>query len=305
MTTQTTTEAAKVNPATDPKLIYPLDQAAQLFQQCRTKAFYEYFVDHRNIPIEILNQFQIGYSPPWLHSAIPELQWGPFITTKLLTTRKGSEAPFGNLYSFPYLDQNGHVISFQFRNTQDDEDGTTRYWNFPAQRKISCPPYSIVKPLVYSHPSYGDNRVITLVEGPIDVFRCVQAKLPNPQAVCGLAFNSKQLLKSFRGKRVYLMLDWDGEGRRKTFQVAMDYLTDPDRHWVDLIIINGPWQIGKDPADLSEKELKVIFEKDRITPLTYIKRWIEKGIDTGDKGQLMMAQQLLSSQNISDSLLLD
>ncbi len=270
-----------------------LEAAADLFVACRTKAFFEYFVNERRIKRETLDLFRVGYSPPWLSFNVPETLRAPFIACRLLSVRGNkTEVPFGNLYSFPYLGLNG-VRGFQFRNVQTDEDEEKRFWHLPIQTKIPFPPGKVERPTFYERPVKGIHMTTTVVEGPIDVLMCHQAKLPHPRGLSGLSINPKDFLLALRNKKVYLMLDWDTEGRRKTFQIAYQY-TQMKRPPCALTVIEGPWGHGKDPGDCTEDELKEIHTGYRYTPAQFVNRWISRGLDPLDPYQTKLAQRLLS-----------
>lgn len=269
-----------------------LEAAADLFVSCRTQAFYEYFVEERHITLETLDLFRVGYSPPWLAFNIPDTLRGPFIACRLLTLRGNKvEVPFANLYSFPYWGPEG-VRGFQFRNVQTEEEEDKRFWHLPVKDRLPFPPGKIERPTFYERPVTENSRTTTVVEGPTDVMMCHQAKLPHPRGLSGLSINPKDFLNALRNKKVYLMLDWDAEGRRKTFQIAYEYLQ-MHRPPCELIIIEGPWGHGKDPGDCQEKELKEIHSKNRFTAAAFVKRWISRGIDSEDEQQAEMAERLL------------
>lgn len=272
--------------------INPLDTAAELFVSCRTEAFWHYFLEERDFTKATLNTFRVGYSPPWLGFDVPDTLKGAFLSCRLLANRNNKiEAPFGNLYSFPYLTNEG-VIGFQFRNVQTEEEEDKRFWHLPIQNHLPFPPGKVEKPLFYERPVKGVPSTTTVVEGPTDVLMAFQAKLPHPRGLSGLSINSRDFLFALRGKKVYLMLDWDAEGRRKTFQIAHEYMR-LKRPPCDLTVIEGPWGFGKDPADLTEAELKKIHKDCRFTPKQFVKRWIDKGIDTEDPAQIDIAERLL------------
>lgn len=269
-----------------------LEVAAELFVACRTEAFYDYFVTERRIKRETLNLFRIGYSPPWLNINLPETLRAPFIACRLLSIRANKiEVPFGNLYSFPYLGLDG-IRGFQFRNVQTDDDEEKRFWHLPIQTKIPFPPGKVERPMFYERPVTGYRLTTTIVEGPLDVLMSYQAKLPHPRGLSGLSINPKDFLFTLRNKKVYLMLDWDAEGRRKSFQIAYQYVQ-MKRAPCDLTIIEGPWGCGKDPGDCTEEELRKIHQGCRYTPAQFVNRWISRGLDPLDPHQIKVARQLL------------
>ena len=275
-----------------------LEAATDLFIASRTEAFYEYFISERRITKETLDTFRIGYSPPWLALDIPETLRAPFIACRLLSVRGNKlEVPFGNLYSFPYLGQNG-VRGFQFRNVQTEENEDQRFWHLPIQTKIQFPPGKVERPMFYERSVKGDPMTTTIVEGPTDVLIAHQAKLPHPRGLSGLSINPKDLLSTLRTKKVYLMLDWDAEGRRKSFQIAYEY-AQMKKPPCELVIIEGPWGEGKDPADCSEERLKEIHTTCRFTPAEFVNRWISRGLDPADPYQTELAQRLLCRKSLT------
>lgn len=282
------------NAVNDPQ-IRPLEIANRIFQTSRTNYFYKYFSEERGIKPETLNLYKVGYCPPWLVECIPAELIQPLMAVQLLerNNRGRVETRYGNLFTFPYLSFSG-ICGFQFREVDTyhaPEELSTRYCNLTYTNSIPYPPYKIGKPSFYGLPTLEDE--MTVVEGPTDVHLCHQAGLPNPQGLCGLTIKPDDFLKAVAGKKVFLMLDWDAEGRRKTFQIALTYLQRKSKRGTKLIIVKGPWGKGKDPADLSQTHLLDIFANEQLTPEKFAQEWLYRSIDQDDPTQKRLASKLL------------
>jgi len=269
---------------------------AEIFMNCRDDNFWKYFNDRR-ISYDIVDKFKIGFSPPW-EVLISENKFLPGLrSTGFVIQRLGRNIqPYTNLFTFPYFFYNSQkeeeIVGFMFRAKEEDEE--PRYRNLPTKSSLPFAPWRIIKPSYYGLADALDYDSVTLVEGPFDMFRCIQAGLPNPIALAGMEVSLDTLIPMIRGKTAYLFLDWDKGGRKKMLDISLNYMRNPNKFDCQMELVVGKYGEGKDPADMTEDQIKEIFDNNRCSPEDFVHRYISKSIDPTDSYQVFLANNLLS-----------
>ncbi|MDF7825801.1 DNA primase [Pontiellaceae bacterium B12227] len=178
------------------------------------------YMEERDLPTEIIKDFQIGYAPQgWeelLGRAVkkgydPEqLEAAGLVVPSDRNGKKSHYDRFRNRVMFPICDQMGRVIGFSGRIMNKAEKGA-KYVNSPEtllfkKNRVLFAFDKARKPIV-------ESRQAIVVEGQIDAIRCHQAGLDNVVASQGTALteNHAKMIKRYADE-VILVLDSDAAG---------------------------------------------------------------------------------------------
>ena len=178
----------------------------------------DYLLKDRGLKMEIIKEFQLGYSPensyPLSNFLIGKKKFSP----KMIQTA-GIGIPSGaNIYDrfsgrviFPLFDHRGNPIGFAGRVLPWDKRDTGKYINSPE-----TPLYhksSVLFGLNLTRPLIKKKKVAIVVEGELDLISSYQAGIKNVVAIKGSALTEDQvrLLSRFAPKFI-LALDSDFAG---------------------------------------------------------------------------------------------
>lgn len=178
------------------------------------------YLEERELPDEIIREFQIGYAPnEWEGLLSRAVKKG--VDTELLeaaglvvpSDRKGQSRHydrFRNRIMFPICDQMGRVIGFSGRIMNKAEKGA-KYVNSPET--LIFHKNRVLYAFDKARKAIVDSRQAIVVEGQIDAIRCHQAGLNNVVASQGTALteNHARLIKRYADE-VVLVLDADAAG---------------------------------------------------------------------------------------------
>lgn len=185
----------------------------------------KYLEDTRKIPENIINDFQIGYSPKFstvLYDYISEYMVKSKLSFfKLEKLKVFSEKNYDLLngrITFPIYDEYDRVVGFSGRTL----DGNIKYLNSKQtdifnKGKILYNLNNIIK-------NKEDNIVI--VEGFFDVVTAHKNGITNAVATMGIAFTQLhiKLLNKYKIKKIYLGFDSDDAGKKTTNQTAKELI---------------------------------------------------------------------------------
>ena len=173
------------------------------------------YLKERNIPLEQIEKFQIGYAPldgkatvAYLQAKKHSLKTIEDIGVAFAQLEGTSDRNAGRLI-FPLFDPSGRAVGFSARRLQDD--GTSKYINSP-ETKIFHKGETLYNyhnaSKIARHEGY-----IYLLEGFMDVMALSKCGLP-AVALCGTALTKEQieLLKRLRAE-IRVCLDGDAPGQ--------------------------------------------------------------------------------------------
>lgn len=283
--------------------------AARLFVGSRNRAFWNYFAG-RGVARDTLDTFQIGYVPARPLLACLPLRAHAFLAVRLLDRRYyqatgALRARHTQSYSFPYV-EGGDVLGMVFRSAGGELEESFRYCNLERQDEVPVAPGRVVSPTFYGEDGAMAADHITVVEGPVDMLRAWQAGIPNPVALCGLGVGDDRVLDLLREPRtVTLFLDWDAEGRRRTFGLALRFLryqreqerageSDPCARFPGHLQVVSP-QDGltwDDPgAAPSDDALIEIYDRRRFSFHEHVDRMLKKSLDLAEPWHRRIAKR--------------
>lgn len=230
------------------KAIYSVNNAvANLFQQAlaQNKEGQEYVIK-RNFSMDIIKQFKIGYIPKnQLHEVAPNIE--PFLKEAGLTiTNEYNTHNYFSTHriSLPFFDENGHIVGFSSRATNNDIK--PKYLHSRTSKIFKKD--ELLYAYNFAKESIKQTKSVILVEGQIDCIRAHQYGIKDCVATCGLALSKKQinLLKN-DVKNYYLVIE-DKKGEE-----AIDRLYDiivENNYWANVRLIK--LYQGDEKCDLDE-----------------------------------------------------
>jgi DNA primase len=178
------------------------------------------YLEERDLPEEIIKEFQIGYAPNGWEELLgralkkgydaEQLEAAGLVVPSERDGKTSHYDRFRNRVMFPIGDQMGRVIGFSGRIMNKAEKGA-KYVNSPEtllfkKNRVLYAFDKARKPIV-------ESRQAIVVEGQIDAIRCHQAGLGNVVASQGTALteNHARLIKRYADE-VVLVLDADAAG---------------------------------------------------------------------------------------------
>jgi len=178
------------------------------------------YLEERDLPDEIIKQFQIGYAPNEWEGLLSRAVKKGIGTDQLEAAglvvpsdRKGKSSHydrFRNRIMFPICDQMGRVIGFSGRIMNKAEKGA-KYVNSPET--LIFHKSRVLYAFDKARKAIVDSRQAVVVEGQIDAIRCHQAGLHNVVASQGTALTEShaRLIRRYADE-VVLVLDADAAG---------------------------------------------------------------------------------------------
>ena len=178
------------------------------------------YLEERDLPSDLIKQFQIGYAPNGWEGLISRALKKGYKVDQLeaaglaVPSERGGKAShydrFRNRIMFPICDQLGRVIGFSGRIMNKAEKGA-KYVNSPET--LLFRKNRVLYAFDKARKAIVDSRQAIVVEGQIDAIRCHQAGLANVVASQGTALteNHARLIKRYADE-VVLVLDADAAG---------------------------------------------------------------------------------------------
>ncbi|MEI6891623.1 MAG: DNA primase [Pontiella sp.] len=214
------------------------------------------YMEERDLPLEIIKEFQIGYAPQGWEQLLGRALKKGYTAEQLEAAglvvpsdRNGQTSHydrFRNRIMFPICDQMGRVIGFSGRIMNKAEKGA-KYVNSPEtllfkKSRVLFAFDKARKPIV-------ESRQAIVVEGQIDAIRCHQAGLDNVVASQGTALteNHARMIKRYADE-VILVLDADAAGLKAALasseifianELSVRVVTLPDKEDPDSLIKNS------------------------------------------------------------------
>ena len=215
----------------------------------------------RNISIEMIQRFQLGYSPAdrdWLYGFLQGRGYSAeFLdNSALFSANYRGMAFFSGRLMFPITDRQGKVVAFGGRalpgTLQNDGKEPPKYIN---TREIETYRKShMLYALDLALPEIRKSKTVYIAEGYMDVIALHQAGITGAVAPCGTAFTGEQarLLRNWAEKAV-LIFDSDEAGQKAAQKSIITCrknglacsLVEPGN------VENG--EVSKDPAEILQK----------------------------------------------------
>jgi DNA primase len=217
------------------------------------------YLEERGLSKNIIEQFQLGYSPDSSDDLLNLLRKESFsadamkLSGLIIKSDKGYFNRFRSRIMFPIQNQRGDYIAFGGRIFNKDD--FAKYQNSPET------------PIYYkSNILYGLNqnlqdirakKEIILVEGYMDLLQLVQAGITNCLAISGTAFTDghANILKRFTNK-IYVTFDGDDAGQKAAIKCGY------------ILIKNG-------------LEPKIVTPPNNMDPDDWIREQGSKGLNEG------------------------
>ncbi|MDP0376494.1 DNA primase [Glaesserella parasuis] len=256
-----------------------LDLVAKFYQQQLTQdRGSQAYLQQRGLSQEIIERFEIGFSPNAMDAVLRRFGNNPEEVQKLLDTGMLSKNDRGNVYDrfrnrvmFPIRDKRGRVIAFGGRVLGDEKP---KYLNSPesATYHKGNELYGLYQALQHNE----NPEFLFVVEGYMDVVALAQFGVNNAVASLGTATTGEQIQLMFRStEQVICCYDGDRAGRDAAWRAlenALPYLHDG-------------------------RQIKFIFLPDGEDPDTFIRVQGKEGFER------YLEQALTLSEFLFDSLL--
>lgn len=236
-----------------------LDRAARFYQrelQGPDGAVARRYLEERGLDASICAEFGLGFAPAAGEALVRRAQASgvefDVLETAGLARRSTSGRGSGRPYDFfrgrlviPIRDDRGRTVGFGARRLSDDDSAGPKYVNTPET------PLFLKGRLIYAldraKPAVRRSHRIALVEGYTDVMAAHRAGLDWVAAVLGTSTTDEHagLLRRTGAKRIDLVFDGDGAGRKAATRALHGLLPLPD---VALHVTTLPE--GQDPCDV-------------------------------------------------------
>ncbi len=214
------------------------------------------YLEERDLPPDLVKQFQIGYAPnDWDGLISRALKKGYTIgqieaAGLAVPSERGGQTHyydrFRNRIMFPICDQLGRVIGFSGRIMNQAEKGA-KYVNSPET--LLFRKNQVLFAFDKARKAIVDSRQAIVVEGQIDAIRCHQAGLQNVVASQGTALteNHARLIKRYADE-VVLVLDADAAGTKAALASSETFIAAE----LSVRVVSLP--DGEDPDSLVRKK---------------------------------------------------
>lgn len=207
------------------------------------------YLDGRKFSTEIIDDFQLGYSPKdrrWLHSFLSSKGYSKEFLEKsgLFSKKFPTSSFFSNRLMFPIRNRKGQVVAFGGRLLSGEGPKYLNSGDLPQYKKGETL-FAFDKAL----SEIRTTKSVVFCEGYMDVLAWHQAGVFRAVAPLGTAFTTEQakLVRSF-AEIVYLSFDSDTAGQNATYKAIL--LCRQFGFEVRVIQIKK----GKDPAEILQNE---------------------------------------------------
>lgn len=210
-----------------------LGNITQFYQQQLSKdEASKQYLNQRGLSAEVIQRFEIGFSPNSMNSVLRQFGINKDETQKLLDTGMLSQNDAGKVYDrfrnrimFPIRDKRGRVIAFGGRVMGDEKP---KYLNSPesATYHKGNELYGLFQALQHNE----NPEFLFVVEGYMDVVALAQYGINNAVASLGTATTGEQIQQMFRcTEQVICCYDGDRAGKDaawRAFENALPHLYD-------------------------------------------------------------------------------
>lgn len=208
-----------------------MDAVAKFYQQNLVhQNVAQDYLRERGLSAEIIERFEIGFSPNAFDGALRTFGQSPEDIQKLLDTGVLTKNDSGRIYDkfrnrvmFPIRDKRGRVIAFGGRVLPGDEQGA-KYMNSPETviYHKGSELYGLYQALqINENPDY-----LFVVEGYMDVVALAQFGVNNAVASLGTATTGEQIQQMFRcTEQIVCCYDGDRAGRDAAWRALENSLS--------------------------------------------------------------------------------
>jgi DNA primase len=213
------------------------------------------YLEERDLPLEIIKAFQIGYAPNGWEALLgralkkgysaEQLEAAGLVVPSERDGKTSHYDRFRNRVMFPICDQMGRVIGFSGRIMNKAEKGA-KYVNSPET--LLFRKNRVLYAFDKARKAIVDARQAIVVEGQIDAIRCHQAGLANVVASQGTALteNHARMIKRYADE-VVLVLDADAAGLKAAMASSEIFIA----HELSVRVVTLPEK--EDPDSLIKK----------------------------------------------------
>lgn len=188
------------------------------------KVAYDYLTKKRKLNDKTILKFGLGYAPKnttLLYNKLKEMGYDDEVIFDSTLFRLNDEnRVVGYFYDriiFPVVDINQHIIGFQSRTLNKEEEKTRKYLN----SKTTLIFHKDNMLYGYNIAFYSKADYYILCEGNMDVITLYQNGYDNAMGAQGTAFNDKQIfLLKRKPKKIYLCEDMDDAGIKAKNHIA-------------------------------------------------------------------------------------
>ncbi|ATW02003.1 DNA primase [Candidatus Legionella polyplacis] len=212
------------------------------------------YLKNRNIKIETIKYYQLGYAPKGFHTLIDNFktyQKDLISTGMIIKKNKKIYDRYQNRIIFPIHNHCGKVIGFGGRALEKKQN--PKYINSPETTffKKSFELYGL-----YQITQTKINSIL-IVEGYIDVITLFQNKIKNTVAVLGTSITNKhiEILKKYT-KKIIFCFDGDLPGKKASWNAMKICLSHINK---ELHIYFASLPNNQDPDEIIQKEGKKKF----------------------------------------------
>lgn len=216
------------------------------------------YLKKREIDIEMVNHFSIGYVPGgyWLEDFLKEkgFQESFLKETGVFSVRDGKlRAMFFDRLMFPIFNYRNECIGFGGRALNDDIK--PKYLNSPETKVYKKS--SVLYGIQFAKDEMKKRGYAFLVEGYMDVITCHKNGLKNAVAPCGTAVTVEQLklVARYCGE-IILLLDGDAAGIKGAVRALKEGINLEDIKFSVILLPDG-----MDPDEYFKKNSMEDFEK--------------------------------------------
>lgn len=206
------------------------------------------YIKGRGLTDEIINQFQLGYSPAdrrWLKKFLKEKNFSDEFLAKtgLFSSKYNDVSFFSDRLMFPIFDRKGETVAFGGRILQGEGP---KYLN--SGELIQYKKRETLYAFNFAKKTIREKKEVIFCEGYMDVIAYHQAGITNAVAPLGTALTEDQIkLISGFVDTVLLSFDSDGAGMAATMKAII--LCRNANLAVKIIRLTG----GKDPSEILQK----------------------------------------------------
>ncbi len=215
------------------------------------------YLKSRNVSEEIIETFNLGYSPAdryWLHKFLFKKNYSPDFLEKtgLFSKNYKQVAFFSDRLMFPICNRHGKTVAFGGRIFSGNGPKYLNSSDMPQYKKGD-----IVFAFHQALPEIRKQKAVILCEGYMDVLAFFQAGMAYAVAPLGTALTENQvkLLHSF-AETFYLSFDSDEAGQNasiKAIKLCRSMGVNVRMLSMKSIVEEGNTNFAKDPAEILEK----------------------------------------------------
>ena len=239
------------------------------------KSLIKKYIQTRNISIEQINKFGIGYAPN--DGLVTYLRSKGFDDALLINSGLSTESGhdfFKDRIIFSISDENGNIVGFSGRTL--DKNNQAKYINSPEtavfnKSKILFNLNNIIE-------NVKSTKEVIITEGYTDVMSLDSIGISNCVAIMGTAFTREQLFKLPKATKIKLMLDSDKPGLKAMYESIKNIITYNNNIYV--IILPNSYDPDEAIKEKGKDFVRTLIQKNNLHWFRFL---IEHGISETSK----------------------